>query len=436
MTGSELDPRELQAFVVQLGAAMNAAGQPVDEVQRRLVAVARAYGADSARISAFPTSLMVSMGRGEPAALELTTDLAPEPRLDQIVAIDLLVHDAEHGVVAPAVGLRTLDDIRALSRRFGPVATILGYSVLSLGLCLMLSSAPKDVAAAAVFGALVGLLRWLGRGQPNVRVLMPVVAAFVVAALSAIATKHDLAEPGLHAMVASLVVFLPGAALTTAVLELAAGQMVSGASRLVAGAVQLALLAFGILAGIDVVGVPTERVLATSDEVLGNWSPWVGVLVFAVGVTVANSAPPRAFVGLLLVLYAAWASQVLSNEVFGGYVSAFIGAAVMTVTAYAIARLPHAMPPHASFLPGFWLLVPGALGLIGLAQFAGHPSRAGTQDLVTTVVSIFAVAIGVLFATLLRGWALATTSAVGEASKRAGGWRDWPTRLNPRSRRR
>jgi uncharacterized membrane protein YjjP (DUF1212 family) len=36
-------------------------------------------------------------------------------------------------------------------------------------------------------------------------------------------------------MVASLVVFLPGAASTTAVLELAAGQMVSGASRLVSG---------------------------------------------------------------------------------------------------------------------------------------------------------------------------------------------------------
>ncbi len=36
-------------------------------------------------------------------------------------------------------------------------------------------------------------------------------------------------------MVASLVVFLPGAALTTAILELAAGQMISGSSRLVSG---------------------------------------------------------------------------------------------------------------------------------------------------------------------------------------------------------
>ena len=65
----------------------------------------------------------------------------------------------------------------------------------------------------------------------------------------------------MRAMVASLVVFLPGATLTTAVLELAAGQMVSGSSRLVSGVVQLALLSFGILAGIEAVGIPSSQVL-------------------------------------------------------------------------------------------------------------------------------------------------------------------------------
>lgn len=55
------DLRELQTFVVQLGAAMNAAGESVDSVQQRLARVARAYGARSARISAFPTFMMVTM---------------------------------------------------------------------------------------------------------------------------------------------------------------------------------------------------------------------------------------------------------------------------------------------------------------------------------------------------------------------------------------
>ena len=261
---------------------------------------------------------------------------------------------------------------------------------------------------------------------------MPVIAAFTVAALGALAVKTGLADSGLHAMVASLVVFLPGAALTTAVLELAAGQMVSGSSRLVSGVMQLALLAFGILAGIDAVGIPAAQVFTSSAEDIGDWAPWVGVLVFAVGVTVANSAPAKSLGGMLIVLYAAWGGQVLGNALLGGYVSAFIGAIVMTIVAVLVSRLPSAMPAHALFIPGFWLLVPGALGLIGLTQLAGDVRAAGTEDLVATVVSIFAVAVGVLCGSLLMAGAVATRRVVGGASASFAGRASWLKRLTTR----
>jgi uncharacterized membrane protein YjjB (DUF3815 family) len=66
---------------------------------------------------------------------------------------------------------------------------------------------------------------------------------------------------------------------------------------------------------------------------------------------VANSAPARSFPGVLVVLYAAWCSQVLGNAIFGGYVSAFVGAMVMTPVAYWVSRFPSAMPQHASSKP-------------------------------------------------------------------------------------
>jgi uncharacterized membrane protein YjjP (DUF1212 family) len=407
--------RELQTFVVELGAAMNAAGEPAYTVQERLTRVAHAYDARGARVSAFPTYLIVTMGRGRPATLELTS-VAATPRLDQISAVDRLVHQAEHGAVRPSDGLRRLDEIASMPSRFGKWPSIAGYSVLTLGLCLILQPPALDVAAAAVLGALVGVLRSVGSTQPALQVLVPLVAAFSVSALSALAVKHDVTDPGLRAMVASLIVFLPGTTLTTAVLELNAGQMVSGSSRLVSGVMQLALLTFGIIAGIEAVGVPTAVVFSDPPDLLGAWAPWLGVLVFAVGVTVANSAPTRSFPGLLVVLYAAWGGQVLGNALSGGYVSAFVGALVMTLVAAWVSRLPSAMPRHASFLPGFWLLVPGALGLIGLTQLAGDADEAGTADLVATVVSIFAVAIGVLCGTLLLAWSSATRKVVGDVS--------------------
>ena len=186
--------RDLQAFVIQLGAAMNAAGETVASVQERLARVTHAYDARSARISAFPTFLIVTMGRGEPASLELTS-VAAVPRLDQIAALDRLVREAERGAVRPADGLRRLDEIEAMRPRFGPVPSTAGYSVLTVGLCLILQPTARDVAAAAVLGALVGVLRAAGRRYPSLQVLMPFVAAFCVSALNALAIRNDLAEP-------------------------------------------------------------------------------------------------------------------------------------------------------------------------------------------------------------------------------------------------
>jgi uncharacterized membrane protein YjjB (DUF3815 family) len=198
---------------------------------------------------------------------------------------------------------------------------------------------------------------------------------------------------------------------------------------------QLALLAFGILAGVEAVGVSTARVFAGSSDELGAWVGWIGVLVFAAGVTIANSAPARSFPGLLVVLYAAWAAQVLGNEAFGGYISALIGAVVMTQVAYWVSRIPSAMPPLASFLPGFWLLVPGALGLIGLTKVAVDGTAAGSQDLVATVVSIFAIAIGVLIGNLVLTSVLETRRAVGDVSRTLARISPWRRRSELHSRR-
>jgi len=383
---------------------MNAVAEPVYEVQTRLTRIAAAYGIADARITAFPTSLLVSLGGGESATLELTTPLASAPRLDQISALHRLLREAEKSAISPREGLRRVEEIRKAAPRFGPPASIAGYAVLAIGIALLLKPAPRELFAAAAFGAIVGGLRFLTRGQPTLQILLPVIAAFCIAALTALAIKHDLANPGLRALIASLVVFLPGAALTTAILELAAGDMIAGSSRLVWAGVQLLLLAFGILAGVEAVGIPQASVFVRADDPLGDWAPWLGVLVFAVGVFFSNSAPARSFGPLLIVLYAAWVGQFVGNEFFGGYVSALIGALVMTPVATIVSRLPSAMPAYASFLPGFWLLVPGALSLIGITELAGSGSVAASDDFLAAIGSIFAVALGVLCGVQLEEW--------------------------------
>ena len=184
------------------------------------------------------------------------------------------------------------------------------------------------------------------------------------------------------------------------------------------GAVQLALLAFGIVGGIEATGVAPVRVLSGSGALLGDWAPWLGVLVFAVGVTFTHSTPRRAFLPLLVVMYSAWVAQVIGNVILGGYVSAFVGAAVMTPVAYVVARHPSAMPARASFLPGFWLLVPGSLGLIGLTTALVLPGSTSVEDVLAIVASIASVALGVLCGVELHAWLTTAGGRVRRAGRR------------------
>jgi uncharacterized membrane protein YjjP (DUF1212 family) len=389
---SEHELVELQQFLIYLGSALTAAGEAVNEIQEHLRRVAVAYGAPNARITVLPTFVVLSLEPARPATLEPTRQLRGVLRLDQTAALFELLRDAERAEVRPAEGTARIAEIVAMKPRFGHAVTILGHVVLTVGICLVLQPTWADLALAAVFGALVGAMKLVGARWVSVQMIMPVTAAFVVASITFLLTDHGWANADLRAMIAPLVTFLPGAALTMAVVEISAADMIAGASRLVTGSLQLALLAFGIVGAEQLVGLP---LLEEPENLLGTWAPWLGVLVVGIG-TFVYSAPRRSLPWLLVVLYAAWVGQYFGSQAFGGYVGGFIGALVMTPVAYAVEEFASGPPALVSFLPAFWLLVPGALSLIGLTEFASDNAIEGIQDFLGALGSILAIALGVL----------------------------------------
>ena len=53
------------------------------------------------------------------------------------------------------------------------------------------------------------------------------------------------------------------------------------------------------------------------------------------------------------------------------------------------------------FLPAFWLLVPGTIGLIGITEIVGDNHEAGTENLANALAAIPAVALGILVGTMV-----------------------------------
>ena len=397
MSEATATERDLLEFLLFLGSGLTAAGEAVNQIQEHLVRVAAAYGAPEARISVFPTFLAVSLAPGRPVTQEPTRQLHGGLRLDQTAELYRLLRTAERGGIGPALGSRRVLAVVAMSPRFGTPVRVLGHAVLTVGICMILMPTWTDLLLAGLFGVLVGLIKLTGLRWNSLQMIMPVVASFTVAALTFLVAGSGWGEADLRAMVAPLCTFLPGAMLTMAVVELSAYEMVAGSSRLVAGILQLALLAFGIIGAAQAVGVPPPA--APADVVtntLGWWAPWIGTAVAGLGNYLMLAGPPRSLGWLCLVLYAGWTGQYLGGLVLGGYLSGFVGALALTVVAYVVEQAPSGPPALVSFLPGFWLLVPGALTLIGVTEYLGQSTVRGAQDLIDAAGSMVAIALGVL----------------------------------------
>lgn len=381
-----------------LAQGMNASAESVDRIRDTMTEVAEAYGADDTDFVVLPTIILVETGESDQSRVALSSATNASFRFDQIAALCALVGEARRGAVAPLDGIRRLNEIGAMRPRLGWATRTLGHAVLTVGLALLLAPTWQGAIVAFVLGAGIGLLKLVR--SPTLQLVLPIAAAFVCAAsVFLLAEVIEIGDP-VRLLIAPLVTFLPGGVLTTATVELAAGQMISGASRLVFGLVQLSLLAFGILAAGTVVGVEDasyEPLTATSP--LPWWVALLGIVVFALGNYLHFSAPASTFGWVLLALIVAYAGQWLGTLLLSATVGGFVGAAAMTVVVFWIGALRHGTPVQITFLPAFWLLVPGAAGLVGLTEAVAIGS--GLADFTAALVSVMSIALGVLIGTAL-----------------------------------
>ena len=384
-------------MVVALGKAMLAAGDSVDAVSSKLRGILWAYGLSESWVIVLPTVLLVETGRGPTARVELGGEVEASLRLDQVTALYTLAEEAAADAPVPSGVISRLAAIRRARPRFRWPVRILGHALLTVGLVLLLQPTPSTLVACFILGSVVGAVK-VPR-LDSLQLVIPAATALVVTAAVLIASEHFSLENPIRVLVPPLVTFLPGGVITIATVELASGEMVAGASRLVSGFVQLLLLGFGVLAGAVLVGAPLRILTDTPPGGVVWWTPWLGILVFAVGIHLHFCTPTSSMPWVALVLIAAFVGQELGSARFGGELSGFFGALAMTPLALWFDHLPKGPPKLVTFLPAFWILVPGAAGLIGIAEIVGGDGAVGARASQTVLVTVMSIALGVLIGT-------------------------------------
>lgn len=398
-----------------LGTAMIDSGYPVGLVRDALEDLAAANGRPAAQAIVFPTSILVSSADSDVAETRAVTAGDSPFLLHQVDRVERIVSVARSRPGAAAWVRGQIDDVATLPPPFSIPQRIGAYGLLSAALSVLLESSWVGVLLAGLLGLAVGAVLLLTEHLSSSSQALVIVGVSVSVSVTVLLVARVADAGVLPAIIAPLVILLPGGLLTTAVIELVTGQIMSGAARVAAGVMRLLLLATGIVAASTLVGLPSFS--PGGGNPLGPIAPWIAVALFGLGITVYQCARPRSIGWILIVLYVAYGAQVIGAVFFDGVLSALVGAAVMTPVAVVIARQRTGPPALVSFLPAFWLLVPGALGLIGVASILeGDPN--GTSTVITTVATMMAIALGVLIGLALsgslRGFATPASGEPGE----------------------
>ena len=388
------DDAEVAAMLRELGIALVEVEQPTQVVAARLMAVARRYTRNDVRVVVLPRVLLIgvgAVGSEVDASAHATTQLDLAGRIDDIAEL------AEMGAITPADAIAALREARSMKPRFGPVTTVAGYAITTVGFGMITNPSWHSLWAYAFLGAVVGVILLLSRPFPALSAVLPTLAATVVTIL-ATGFVDDTTNAGLLRVIGpALIAILPGIPLTLGAMELASSSLIAGSSRLVYGVVQLMLIFFGVSLGLHIFGEPGP---AHSTPMMGGWSFYAAIVVIAIGLYVHLSAPRGSLIWLIAAVAVALIGQKAGSLFLSSAHAGAIGAFLVVPFATLASRLKTSPPAIVMMLSAFWALVPSALSFesLGEAMTGGHND---IHVLSITVAAIFSIALGTLI-----GWSV------------------------------
>lgn len=383
---------QTRALLAHLGTAMIATGQPVQEIEEELEEVGIALGYPDVRTAVGPTGLVVTLTDG---GVSTQRTAPPGLRLHQSASVRRIRHQLVQGELTAGAARQQLAAVAQRPVRHPLWLVALAWPALSVGIALILQPGWANVGAAAVGALIVFALVQLGERHELARTLLPTLAAFVVTAMIFGAADAGWLEGPLRTVLPPLAVLLPGALVVNGMSELAAGHMQAGSARLTYGLVQLGLFAAGLIMATTVLRVPAASITNLRVDQIGWVGAPVGLLLIGLSICLMEGVPLRMQGWVLLVLSLAFGAQVAGQQLgsnglggFLGAIAASLGASVVELRRPQLARL-------VLFLPAFWLLVPGSLGLVGVTELAA--GRASATDVAVGVVGVvIAISLGLL----------------------------------------
>lgn len=392
-------------FVVEIARRLHQYGTSAPRLEAAIDSVSARLDLNCHSLST-PTSILFSFtdrSRGDDALAEVTQVIRVSPgqddlrNLSEVNEIADRVIDGELDIVE---GFRLLHEIRDRPSGRGRALEALSYGIAAAAVAAILNSSWADIAAACAIGCVVGVLAVVCEMRPRLRTSLEAISALLATVIATLISVYVEPLTLKSVVLASLIVLLPGLALTTAVRELSTQHLVSGVARFAGAVATLIKLAFGTIVANELCKLLHLAPSAASLPPIPGWARWLalvcGCFSFAVLFRSARRDIPLVMAAVALgYLITYYGSREFTPE-FGVFLAGLCMGALSNLYT-RVSRRPAALVR----VPGIILLVPGSVGFLSLSLLAERDVFLGINMAVSLIAILTCLVAGLLFGDLI-----------------------------------
>jgi len=367
MPSDSEDYRRKARFIVKLGIALHECGATSQRVESHLENMTRLFGFHGSFLVS-PTTFTCAFWQDDELDQYIYIDrIQPaNDNLGQLWEIDRLmgrITRSELDLDAAIVELRRL--------RKAPS----NYSTVVNGLAWALIGGP--------FAALLSILLFIftlnrsehARWGPVVMLVAPFFSGLVASFIARAGIVINVP----FVVLSSVVIFVPGLALTIAITEISSRDLISGTSRLVDAVMLLLKLYFGSVSGMAVASFIASHVMVPvvlpylDLGQLSSLKTAPAVLGLSLGIGIAFNIPTRKLGAGLASSAIAFVVAGLGESYFSMFAGMFLGSLAVGLYANLYSRITHS-PSSIPMMQGTVLLVPGSKIYMILNEWASGTS--------------------------------------------------------------
>lgn len=392
---------EKYQFIVELGKALHIYGIPSYKIQSYLTEVADTQGITGSFMDS-PTWINYVFYEDENSYNYIECIPPGSLNLGAFSRIAELTNKVIDSKIDNSAINKELNTIHEKTKIVNHYYLTLAYAFSAGSFSILIGTNLVSFTFSLLLGAFIYLLVYLTSKSKYLENVFESLSALTVTIICCLLT---LIFPNFNlglTILASIIIFIPGLAITTALEEITSKSLVSGGAKLFDAIILLFKQFFGVLLGLALMTSLVDINLTYHVSELPKWTTFFAIPILSITLLPIFQVRKKDMIfGVLTGVIAFLATVLLSG--YGVLVSTFIGTLIVVGMSRLFGKISKT-PKTVFLIQGIVMLVPGSKSFMGLSNsFFNTSSTTGSANLFEQVAFILMGIIGgLLFAGTFR----------------------------------